>query len=329
MWFDGVLRTISLRIPWCQSEQIFTQGEPTAVLEAIAELQLTVTQIWCTHKHRDHVGGCMDLKAAFPQVSIIGSKYEPIPGINKPVGEGDEFVFGGLHVSVMFTPCHTSGHISFLVKPAADVIVDGDQADSSSKMSKEAAGAILKSDNATEVLLQGSPMLFSGDTLFVGGVGRFLEGTAAQMLTNLDRIGKFHPDTVIYCAHEYTELNFKFLAFIDPKICKGRFEEIKTIRKAGIPTVPTTVREEMRFNVFMKCNQKRIQDMVGCPNSPVSVMAKLRRLKNKFNYDDTKAAASMAARLAQTAPAEGEAAATDMKAPEGLTAAQISAAQNS
>ena len=68
---------------------------------------------------------------------------------------GAEIELGSTKIKVLETPCHTSGHISFVV----DRTTDG----------------------------QYPPVLFSGDTLFVGGCGRFFEGTAAQMLKNMVR----------------------------------------------------------------------------------------------------------------------------------------------
>ena len=41
------------------------------------------------------------------------------------------------------------------------------------------------------------PVLFPGDTLFVGGCGRFFEGTAAQMLNNMVRVS--HYKSLFFC----------------------------------------------------------------------------------------------------------------------------------
>mgnify|MGYP001807241274 CR=1 FL=1 len=52
--------------------------------------------------------------------------------------------------------------------------------------------------------------LFTGDTIFIGGCGRFFEGTADQMLLAMDRASELPEDTKIFCGHEYTVKNLEF-----------------------------------------------------------------------------------------------------------------------
>merc|ERR1711968_168765 len=109
-----------------------------------------------THKHDDHTGGNLDLKSIYTDMQIFGpSKDGPIPGMTQMVDAGAKIQLGSTKIKVIETPCHTSGHISFVVDRTADG--------------------------------QYPPVLFPGDTLFVGGCGRFFEGTAAQMLNNMDQ----------------------------------------------------------------------------------------------------------------------------------------------
>ena len=39
-----------------------------------------------------------------------------IQGLSKKVGHNDTFHIGNLHGECLFTPCHTSGHICYLIK---------------------------------------------------------------------------------------------------------------------------------------------------------------------------------------------------------------------
>jgi hydroxyacylglutathione hydrolase len=51
--------------------------------------------------------------------------------------------------------------------------------------------------------------IFTGDTIFIGGAGRFFEGgTGAQMLKNFDLMLTLPDDMKIFCGHEYVEQNF-------------------------------------------------------------------------------------------------------------------------
>ena len=52
--------------------------------------------------------------------------------------------------------------------------------------------------------------IFTGDTIFVGGCGRFFEGNAAGMLYAMDLMLTLPDNMKIFCGHEYTKANFEF-----------------------------------------------------------------------------------------------------------------------
>ncbi|KAF4960082.1 hypothetical protein FGADI_1099 [Fusarium gaditjirri] len=53
--------------------------------------------------------------------------------------------------------------------------------------------------------------VFTGDTLFTGGCGRFFEGTAEEMHVALNKhLASLPNDTVVFPGHEYTRSNAKF-----------------------------------------------------------------------------------------------------------------------
>lgn len=225
-------------------------GDGEAIYRATKELDLDLKMILCTHKHNDHTGGNLFLKEKFPAVQVVGPRYEPIPGITQPVGEGDIVEFDSLQLNVLHTPCHTSGHIAYFV-------TDKEKAES-------------------------QPLLFCGDTLFVGGCGRFFEGTAHEMLSNMDRFATLPSHTQVCCAHEYTEGNFKFLASVDPETCGKKYEDIVAKRKEGLPTVPSTIEQELKYNLFMNCRDERLRGILSV-HSAEEAMQKLRTAKNNFS----------------------------------------------
>lgn len=59
-----------------------------------------------------------------------------------------------------------------------------------------------------------NPVVFTGDSLFVGGCGRNFGGDYAQMRASLDMLASLPPQTRVYCGHEYTVRNLEFLASI-------------------------------------------------------------------------------------------------------------------
>lgn len=226
-------------------------GDGDAVLQACRSLGLDLVQAWCTHKHADHVGGVATLKTALPDLEVIATRYEEIPHASRLVSDREEFTFGSLRVRTLYTPCHTKGHVLYHVT----------------------------SDSEDEHRAQ--PILFSGDTLFVGGCGRFFEGNAADMLKNMDLLATLPESSQVFCAHEYTEGNYKFLNSIAPEIVGDKFEGIRRMRESGTPTVPTSIADELRFNLFMQCNDKQLQERLGA-SSAEDAMRLLREMKNNF-----------------------------------------------
>lgn len=194
------------------------------------------------------MGGNAFFASHFSSLKIMATKYEPIPHATHLLGSGDVFQLGTLSIEVLATPCHTKGHVVYLVT------------------GKEGT----------------SPILFTGDTLFVGGCGRFFEGTASDMLANMDLFAKMPPDTTFYCAHEYTESNYKFLNHVDPELCGERYQEIAKLRQNKLPTVPSKIENELKTNLFMRCRDERTQRLVGAMGSPVETMGMLRKMKNDF-----------------------------------------------
>ena len=57
---------------------------------------------------------------------------------------------------------------------------------------------------------------FVGDSVFALGCGRMFEGEPHQFWSSLERIKGLPPETMLYCAHEYTQSNAKFALHADP-----------------------------------------------------------------------------------------------------------------
>mmetsp|Transcript_114676 Transcript_114676/g.199442 ORF Transcript_114676/g.199442 Transcript_114676/m.199442 type:complete len:437 (-) Transcript_114676:166-1476(-) len=230
-------------------------GEPGPILDAVRALGLKLTRVLITHKHGDHTGGNLPLKANVEGLEVVGTGYEPIPGLDTAVREGDCFDLfgdpdGAFPTSVLATPCHTRGHVVFLVQP-------------------EGPGA--------------TPALLCGDTLFVGGCGRFFEGDAQQMYTALvQKLSVLPDETLVFCAHEYTESNLKFALQVEPQnvALRQKMDWVQAQRAQGLPTVPSTIAEERTYNPFMRCGNPAVMARVKAAD-PVECMSLLREGKNR------------------------------------------------
>lgn len=167
-----------------------------------------------THWHPDHTEGNERLKAETGCEIVGPEEVRRVAPLDRVVGDGDRVMVGETRFEVTATPGHTLGHVVFRS-------VEDQQA-------------------------------FVGDTLFTLGCGRLFEGTAEQMWTSLQRLAAWPEATVIWCAHEYTASNARFLLSLDdrPEV-RAHAETIFAARERGEPTVPTTMGAELRFNPFL------------------------------------------------------------------------------
>tara|TARA_B100001029_G_C14966569_1_gene397665 strand:- start:150 stop:914 length:765 start_codon:yes stop_codon:yes gene_type:complete len=201
-----------------------------------------------THHHGDHVGGNLELKKKYGS-KVVCSKYgkNQIPGADIKKGDGEIFLLGKTKFEIIHIPGHTLDHISFFSK--------------------------------------NSKIIFTGDTLFSLGCGRIFEGTLKQMFDSLEKIKKIPKNTMIYCGHEYTLSNGNFCLSIDKEniILKKRIKEIKDKLNKNLPTIPVSLADEIKTNIFLRCDNKKIKNSLDMNNSSkLEVFSKLRKLKDEF-----------------------------------------------
>ena len=201
-----------------------------------------------THHHSDHVGGNMDLKKKYNS-KIVCSSYDEkrIPGADIKKVDDDKFSLGETNFTVIHIPGHTIGHVAFYSEKAN--------------------------------------IVFTGDTLFSLGCGRIFEGTFEQMFKSLEKIKNLPKNTMMYCGHEYTNKNGEFCISIDRENIKlkKRIEDVKNRIQKKLPTLPITLGEELKTNIFLRCDDKKIKNNLKMNNSSkLEVFRKLRNLKDKF-----------------------------------------------
>ncbi|KAL1986507.1 hypothetical protein VTN96DRAFT_6266 [Rasamsonia emersonii] len=194
-----------------------------------------------THHHWDHAGGNDEILKQFGKLEVIGGK--DCKSVTKTPAHGEVFKIGEcISAKALHTPCHTQDSICFFLE-------DGDQR-----------------------------VVFTGDTLFTGGCGRFFEGDAKQMHKALNEtLASLPDDTKVYSGHEYTKSNVKFLLTVSqsPAIKKLQAFAEQNENTQGV----LTIGDEKLHNVFMRVNDPEIQKATG-RTDPVEVMARLREMKN-------------------------------------------------
>ena len=209
-------------------------GEAEPIIKYLENTQIKLKFILNTHHHYDHVDGNQKLKEKYG-ASVIGYKddKERIPGIDIMVNDEETWIYKNFEAKIIHIPGHTLGHICFYFYK--------------------------------------DELVFTGDTLFSLGCGRIFEGTYEQMFDSLMKLKVLPKNTKVYCGHEYTLQNSKFCIVNDEsnKNLRTKIIDIKIRLKSGLPTIPSTIKDELECNIFLRSKN-------------LKTFSKLRKLKDNF-----------------------------------------------
>jgi hydroxyacylglutathione hydrolase len=213
---------------------VIDPSEAEPVIKYLENNKIKLKFILNTHHHHDHVGGNQELKKKYG-ASVIGYKgdKERIPEIDILINNQETWIYKNFEAKIIHIPGHTLGHICFYFHKEESV--------------------------------------FTGDTLFSLGCGRIFEGTYSQMFNSLMKLKELPQNTKIYCGHEYTKKNSDFCIVHDAnnKNLKAKINDIDIKLKAGLPTIPSTIKDELECNIFLRSNN-------------LESFSKLRDLKDNF-----------------------------------------------
>ncbi|XP_057254128.1 hydroxyacylglutathione hydrolase-like protein isoform X1 [Pezoporus wallicus] len=264
---------------------------PKRLLEIIRKEDVVLRAILTTHHHWDHARGNEELARLCPGLHVYGAD-ERIGALTHKVTHEQELMFGAIRVRCLFTPCHTSGHVCYFMwedgSPDAPALFSGMTPCNLHPMgTQDMLCACCLSPHPWE--RDQGPLHIrtpfpAGDTLFVGGCGKFFEGTAEQMYTNLTQIlGALPEETKVFCGHEYTVRNLKFALKVEPEneIVKKKLAWAKQRDDEDLPTVPSTLQEEFLYNPFLRVTEEAVQKFTG-KTDPVEVLRTLRTEKDNF-----------------------------------------------
>ena len=213
---------------------VIDPSEADPIIKYLENNKIKLKFILNTHHHYDHVGGNQKLKEKYG-ASVVGYKgdKERIPKIDVLLEDQETWLYENFEAKIIYIPGHTLGHICFYFYKEQSV--------------------------------------FTGDTLFSLGCGKIFEGTYSQMFDSLMRLKELPENTKVYCGHEYTKKNSDFCVAhdVNNQRLKAKIQEIDVRLKNGLPTVPSTIKDELECNIFLRSNN-------------IETFSKLRDLKDNF-----------------------------------------------
>ena len=213
---------------------IIDPSEASPIINYLEKNKIKLSFILNTHHHYDHVGGNKKLKEIYG-AKVIGyiDDKKRIPEIDIIVKNNQIWKEKNFEAKIIHIPGHTKGHICFY--------------------------------------FFNEKIIFSGDTLFSLGCGKIFEGTYTQMFESLNFFKTLPQGTNIYCGHEYTLKNSEFCLKHDPNNLnlKKKIQKIKEKLNKNLPTLPTTIKDEIECNIFLRTEN-------------LENFSKLRDLKDNF-----------------------------------------------
>ncbi|UDG81445.1 Hydroxyacylglutathione hydrolase [Candidatus Profftia lariciata] len=226
---------------------IIDPGIAPQVLQCLKKNNLSLKAILLTHHHDDHVGGVSDILQHYPDIPVYGPLETINKGCNRPIIKYNKITILDIVFKILHTPGHTLGHLTYYAMP----------------------------------------YLFCGDTLFSAGCGRIFEGTPQQMYYSLQLIAQLPNNTLICCAHEYTQLNLKFARSVLSKnqYIKQYQKKINQLRLNNQASVPSLLSIEKKINPFLRCYDNALElnyRLGNKPNHLWEIFARLRKMKDQF-----------------------------------------------
>ncbi len=121
-------------------------------------------------------------------------------------------------------------------------------------------------------------VIFTGDTLFVGGCGKVTGGDCYALYDSIKRLSDLPNDVKVLPGHEYLKDNVKFIRALN--LPTTFYDDL--IEKFDRPSLNSTIGDEKKNNPFMRCDDPIFDEWVGYKDDPAKVFCELRKRKNAY-----------------------------------------------
>jgi hydroxyacylglutathione hydrolase len=216
-----------------------------------AENQLTISQIWITHEHGDHIRDVKKLKALtnaelYAPVTCKG-KFRADHWLN----DLDTVTLGSSEITLYLTPGHIPGHGVYVY---------------------------------TEKNNPNRDFIIAGDMLFNAGVGNARSGNVEELYESTERLMTLLSDTTrLYSGHDFIENNLKFVLHHFPNNKDAADMLVVAAAQNHDSRIVTNIGQEKAYNPFLSVNSNWVSSHPELTNlSLKDRFYKIRELRDQW-----------------------------------------------
>ena len=228
-----------------------------AMVELAREHNYNIKLIINTHEHHDHIeGNPAVVEATGAEIIAHKNAIRSIPNVSRGVTSGDVIELGKLRLKVLHTPGHTPVHLCLLVNAE---------------------------DN------EGTPALFSGDTLFNACAGNCRNGGNVDQMYDsfLTQLQPLPDETLLYPGHDYMKNNLAFALTREPENSDAKHwqQSVSSLNHDEMPVM--TMGQERTYNPFLRLSRPEVisklkEEFPQLEQSDREVFKALRKLRDQW-----------------------------------------------
>lgn len=223
------------------------------IVQEINGRSLEPLALLITHEHWDHINAAEEVKKYFPNIKVYAHPrlLTELSYVDESLVDEQEVQKEFYTFKALHTPAHSETDICFYFN-------------------------------------ENEPVLYTGDTIFIGGAGKLFWGEGKDLFQATEKIGALPQNTRIFCGHEYTKSNLEFALTLEPKnsSIKKALQSVNE-NQDNIAHIPSTLSKELGFNPYFRWQEieilKKIQKEFPKAKNPEDILGSIRKLKDNWS----------------------------------------------